>query len=67
MREYIMGVDEYDKGYKAPSFAICVIKNNDNNEKEVVAVYHSHIEKDYEAEIKRLADFYKIPDNKIFK
>lgn len=61
-----MGVDAY-KTSNSESYAIVVIKKDEDDIKTVVAHYKSHDEKDYKAEIKRLSDFYKIPEDKILK
>ena len=68
--KYFLGVDYYD-GYK---FAMCVMKKigNDNNTTEIVCMYNGCTpnKNDYkllDAEIKKVAKYYNIPDWAIMK
>lgn len=63
MTEYVMGIDPH--GYDAKSSSVCVMKMVDSTFDTVVhvATYHGRPEPDFEKEIKKLSDFYKIPEH----
>jgi hypothetical protein len=63
-KEYIMGVDTYDKHISA----VCVISKNKTDNGNKVCEYISRPKtEDLDAEIKRVAEFYKIPVSKILR
>lgn len=63
-KEYVMGVDTYDKDIAA----VCVISKNKSDGGNMVCEYISRPKiEDLGAEIKRVAEFYKIPDSNILK
>ncbi|MES2287420.1 MAG: hypothetical protein V4547_17130 [Bacteroidota bacterium] len=62
-KEYVMGIDTYDKNMGA----ICVISKNITGG-NLVCEYSSRVHKeDFEEEVKRVAQYYNIPEDKILK
>ncbi len=62
--KYVMGVDPY--GYDG-NVATVIVMSKSKDGAEVVAQYKGRPSIDFEAEVKKLAAFYKIPDNHILK
>ncbi len=61
--QYFMGVDAYD----GKNFAACVMAKNVDG--EIIVVYNgrSNNKDDFEKEVKMIAAYYDIPDDKIMK
>lgn len=67
MTEYVMGIDPH--GYDGKTSSVCVMKMVDSTFDTVVhvATYHGRPESDFEAEVKKLMEFYKIPEDHILR
>jgi len=61
--DYIMGIDPY--GYDGNVAVVIVMKRLENNDTKVVASYKGRPSIDFDKEVKRLVEYYKIPDSHI--